>query len=494
MRLPQRLRQLQQTFRNLTDADNEDLPRSQRGLLYAIELIRFAVQKLQQDRASQMAAALTYHTLFSLLPTLVLTLVVASAFVSSEQLDDLKDQTVGWVLQWLDTPRGVDPSATPSTGSTDPDEFPAVGPLSPTQQLVQQRKEQYASTAEKLDEQLATWLDQLQQVNFGSIGVVGVLIFIYGATALLATVESSFNRILRAEENRPWFLRFPLYYTTLTLAPVVLLAGQWAQNRFIGIVSTSGPLGSWLAGPFVFLSPLLTTWVVLLLVYLLLPNATIRVRPAAIGSFVAALALGVAVEAFSLYVSQTASTSLYGALALLPLFLLLLWIIWQIVLFGLEVASIIQFAPDPAQRRKRQQQAKADPDANRLRVLDPRLIIPVLARFAHAFRDGKPLTATHVAQHFQLPTHAAESLLDALVKHGHLHRVDPAGQPFTDDDDPTHPHFALHRAPETIALPDLLATARTLGRPDVEPVNVGLASLDRCESESAEHRTLADLL
>ncbi|MEM7577373.1 MAG: YhjD/YihY/BrkB family envelope integrity protein [Planctomycetota bacterium] len=473
MRLPQRLHQLQHQLRSLLDADNEDLPRSQRALLYSIELGRFAAAKLKQDRAPQMAAALTYHTLFSMLPTLVLTLVVAQAFVSDEQLNELKDQTVGWVVDRLNT----DDQATPG----DPElALPDVGPPSPTQQRVQERQIEYRATAEKLDEQLSGWLDQLQQVNFGSIGVVGVLIFIYGATGLLATIESSFNRILRADENRSWYLRLPLYYTTLTLAPVVLLAGQWAQRRFLDIVSNSVSAVAWIAGPLAVLSPLLTAWLVLLLAYRLLPNASIGLRPAAIGSFVAALGLGLAVEGFSLYATNTASTNLYGALALLPLFLLLLWIIWQIVLFGLEIASIIQLAPDPADRKKRRD---ADRD-DALRVLDPRLIIPALVHFAHAFRNGQPITPQQLTEALRLPSGAARALIDTLLGAGHIHPVQ------RDDESPAR--FALHRAPESIPLTDLLETAKTAGRPDADLST--LASLDQAEQHAADQRTLADLL
>ncbi|MEM1444828.1 MAG: YhjD/YihY/BrkB family envelope integrity protein [Planctomycetota bacterium] len=476
MRLPARLRQLQHQLRALLDADNEDLPRSQRALLYSIELGRFAAAKLKQDRAPQMAAALTYHTLFSMLPTLVLTLVVAQAFVSQQQLDELKDQTVRWAVQWLDTDNGTAPD-NPALA------LPDVGPPSPAQQVAQQRQTEYRATAEKLDEQLSGWLDQLQQVNFGSIGVVGVLIFIYGATGLLATIESSFNRILRSEENRSWYHRLPLYYTTLTLAPVVLLAGQWAQRQFLDVVSNSVSAVAWIAGPFVVLSPLLTAWLVLLLVYRLLPNASIGLRPAAIGSFVAALGLGIAVEAFALYATNTASTNLYGALALLPLFLLLLWIVWQIVLFGLEIASIIQLAPDPADRRKRRD---ADRD-HALRVLDPRLIIPALVQFAHAFRDGRPLTPQQLTEALRLPSSAARALLDTLLDAGHIH---PVQRDSSGSDDPAR--FALNRAPESIALSDLLDTARKAGRPDAELA--ALDALDQAERDAASQRTLADLL
>ncbi len=512
MRLFARLRS---TFRELTDADNTQLPRWQRAMLYGIDLTRFAANKLKQDRAPQMAAALTYHTLFSLLPTLVLTLVVAQAFVSQEQLQDLKAQTVAWAVRWLDSgfeqveerapvtadnPAGQ-PPIVPST-SADHDGSPtsatgfgrftaaarhaaAQAGTHAKEQAHQQaeqranadRAAEYARTAGKLDEQLTLWLDQLQNVDFRSIGLVGILIFIYGATKLLATIESSFNLVLRAEENRSWFIRLPLYYTTITLAPVVLLAGQWAQRQFVSLLDTGYAVTTWIAGPFIVLSPLLTAWLVLLLAYRLLPNAKLKMRPAAAGSFVAAVGLGVAVQAFALYVDKTGSTSLYGALALLPLFLLLLWIVWQIVLYGLELASVLQFMPNRETRRK-QQQADAGP-----KLVDPRLIIPALVLFAQRFREGRPLEPETLGNELQLPAGATDPILAALVKHGYIHRVE--------EEDTC---YALAKAPETIELSALLVAARQLGRADIESVNTSLASLDDAERRGSEARTLASLM
>ncbi len=514
---------LRAKFREMTDADNEELPRWQRALLYAVELGRFAAHKLRQDRAPQMAAALTYHTLFSLLPTLVLTLVVAQAFVSEQQLADLKAQTVDWAVQWLET----DGQKTDAPGTADeaadapgtllrPFGFAGVGSTawraanfavrSAEDQRADALAAEYAATAGRLDEQLTAWLDQLQNVNFGSIGLVGVLIFIYGATKLLATIEDSFNLVLRAEENRSWYVRLPLYYTTITLAPVVLLAGQWAQRQFLNLLTASGAESTgdavasaatgaadlpasemetiaasgsslaWLVGPFVFLSPLLTTWLVLLLAYRLLPNTTIRIRPAAIGSFVAAVALGLAVEGFSLYVSKTGSTSLYGALALLPLFLLLLWIVWQVVLYGLELASVLQFMP--SRRERKQSEQDTGP-----KLVDPRLIIPALVLFAKRFREGEPLAPETLANELQLPAGATEPILAALVQHGYLHKLD--GEESC---------YALARSPDQIEVAGLLETANQLGRADVDAINTPLMRLDHPEQQNKRIRTLVELL
>jgi len=71
---------LNQSFRRLITAPIEELSRGKRSLRYTLDLARHCYIKLGKDRATETAAALTYHTLFSLLPTVVLMLVLFSAF------------------------------------------------------------------------------------------------------------------------------------------------------------------------------------------------------------------------------------------------------------------------------------------------------------------------------------------------------------------------------------------------------------------------------
>lgn len=490
--------------RALTDADNQALPRWQRALLYALDLGRLGATKLRDDRASQMAAALTYHTLFSLLPTLVLTLVVAQAFISQEELNALKGQAVDWAVQWLESddapavksPPGLsETSPTFSTGSpadaaatqhrAPPTAQPDGHVAAPTdaqaqaqadaQQIAAERRNEYAHTADQLDVQFQQWLDQLQNVDFRSIGLVGVLIFIYGATKLLSTIEASFNFILRASENRSWYIRLPLYYTTITLAPVVLLTGQWMQRSFLELLGSGGSATGWVIVPLGYISPLMTTWLVLLLAYRLLPNATLKTRAAAIGSFVAAVLLGLAVQGFSFYVRNTGSTSLYGALALLPLFLLLLWVIWQIVLFGIELAVVLQMLPAQRQRRGRK--------AQHAEMVDPRMLIPVMAVFGEHFEQGQPVNPDLLAEQLTLPNDAATTMIDALVRHGHLHPLESESRAYT-----------LARPPGKIPLTELLALAHHLGRGTQAQNPPALELLDDAERNATQNQTLADLL
>src|SRR5438067_1250980 len=62
--------------------------RLRRGLRYAVDLATHCYRELIYDRADEMAAALTYRTIFSLVPIIVLSLLVFRAFVGLEQARD----------------------------------------------------------------------------------------------------------------------------------------------------------------------------------------------------------------------------------------------------------------------------------------------------------------------------------------------------------------------------------------------------------------------
>ena len=129
----------------------------------------------------------------------------------------------------------------------------------------------------------------------------------------------------------------------LTLGPILLLVVLYAAEYWLGRAEAPAARGAAvrlpgrvrLAGGRASSS--------LALLYKLLPNTLVRWRPALSGAFVAA-GLGEASKwAFGLYVSRALPyLKLYGAIGLVPLFLFWLYLGWLIVLFGLEIAFMLQ--------------------------------------------------------------------------------------------------------------------------------------------------------
>jgi membrane protein len=75
--------------------------------------------------------------------------------------------------------------------------------------------------------------------------------------------------------------------------------------------------------------------------YVYVPYREVRWRDALIGGFTAALISQVVKLGFGVYVSRGTVTSIYGAFAAIPLFLLWVYASWLLVLFGAAIAAAL---------------------------------------------------------------------------------------------------------------------------------------------------------
>lgn len=458
-----------------------ELGRGQRALKYSIELGRHCAGELRHDKAGQMAAALTYHTLFSILPTLVLILVSLKAFVSDQDREHFKEQAINWVVNTL---QSQDELPKNEAGE------PIAPPVQPAPQAADkeaiaasvEKRSEFQTVRGKLDETFSSVINSLEQINFASIGVVGVLVFLYGATGLLGTIEKSFNAVFGVAYGRSLYVRFPLYFTTLVLGPLVLLAGQYLQTQVIHLLSTSGSWTAWAAGPAVVLAPLVTMWIVLYLMYLLMPNTSVSKHGAAIGSFVASIGLLAVREGFRWYVGHAAISSLYGALALLPLFLMFVWLVWLIVLFGLELTYTL----GAMKGRKFKRQSAQEQE----QIIDPTWMVPLASQIAEAFARGNSCTADELQKATNLPGRALRRMLTALESSNIIHTVGAR-------DDSVR--FSLARPADRVRLADVIDSAHTIfpeiNRPQGPHAAWNVVSqLREAELTLAREKTLADLV
>ncbi|MEM9252722.1 MAG: YihY/virulence factor BrkB family protein [Planctomycetota bacterium] len=517
-----------------------ELSRLQRTVRFCIRLALHCTRQLSVCRAGQMAAALTYHTLFSLLPTIALMLVLARVFVSDAQLTQLTDNIVDVSLQWLDESSvepdsqdapittGDEPAATADpaepelTGSPDAANQTAVaanpaaaeGVASPPPgssdsgadseaaavdtSADPSRDEAFDIAAQAVRSQIEVWIEQLRSINFSSIGVFGALFFIYGATALLATIERSFNRIYDTDAARPIQIRVPMYFTVIVMAPLVLVAGQVVRQQLepylmIDTLASAaeglGPISwlfTWVGST---ITPTLTMWLVLMAMYVLLPTAKVSVRHAAVGSAVAAIGWTLLVELFGLYVRRftaedgSGQGKLYGALALLPLFLLWLYLTWIIILFGIILTRTLQNLKGWEIARQRRASTAGQ-------LVSPDAVVPAMVLLARRFDTGKSLDRDDLARELDLPVPATGRLVDALIDAGLLHHVadgstDVESSPIT-----------LSRPPQRVALTEVLDIGDHLARggrtSDTPSAEAVLECLTKARRQAVAGQTLAD--
>lgn len=485
------LQNLNQRFQRLLTEPQEEMSRARKSLRYMLDFGRYCAGELRADRAGEMAAALTYHTLFSLLPTVVVMLVILQTFVGAEDREKLKQDMIDFTLRWVES-EADSPGEQPSAGDEAGEQNEVYGPQLPpylknNDGATVERVKSYRLLLNDLDDQAEALLNWLEGVNFASIGIVGVLIFLYASTKLLSTAEHSFNRIFDAPYGRPFYVRLPLYWTSITFAPLLLLAGQFVQNRIIVFIehtaAAAGQSVGWLGGFTALIMPFVTTWLVLTLMYQFLPNTKVKTRAALTGGFVAALGWILGVEFFKVYVRNAGSASLYGAIALPLLFLLWLWLTWLIVLFGLEVTYSIQMMKG---KRFKSLRTAEDRDV----LFDPRWMIPLVAVIGRSFQNGKAIRLNELQVATGLPNRAIANLIDLLTEGKVIHHVEHG--------EPGVPAYALARPPERIGVDELLDLSEQAAMRDRNHARLTgarvVAELHKAQLNAAKGTTLADVM
>lgn len=178
---------------------------------------------------------------------------------------------------------------------------------------------------------------------------LGVVALAITAILLLATIEDQLHVIWRVTTPRPWVQRILVYWTLLTLGPLLLGASLSLSGYFDRLIATAGldPSRIQQVGEAWYSSlggvvPFLLETVILTLVYCLVPNVTVRWRHGIIGAVVAAVTIEVLKIGFVWYISSISSyKTVYGALAAIPIFLLWMYVSWGAVLFGAVVAAAL---------------------------------------------------------------------------------------------------------------------------------------------------------
>jgi len=279
---------------------------------------RICAGLLWQHNVTAMSSALSFRTIFAMIPVLVLAFLVLKSIGA---IEDSK-QALRGVLQ--------------ASG------FSQIA-------LVQSTETAPASNAEAADRQdekpinLADEIEALveqveRKLTVGRLGPIGIVLLIYTATTLLSSMERSLNRIFGVVRNRSFARSIPLYWSAMTLGPVVVVAGSYLGQRAAGVLEHVGGVSWLLAATGGWFVPLIGYLLLFWGLYKFLPNTDVRWRDALAGALFAVPVWLIAKWGFALYVREVVATgNLYGALGLVPIFLLWLDLCWLIFLYGAEL-------------------------------------------------------------------------------------------------------------------------------------------------------------
>jgi membrane protein len=297
-------------LRGLLTTPSAELNRWQLALQFFVHLCIHGAQQLRRDRAQQMAAALAYRTIFSIVPVMVVAVVIMNWVYGPQAIQEPLGRMFGFL--------GLDQI---SLNALSADSVGTVGPP-PALEVEPANGALVIADDETLSEALLRLVMKAEGLHMGTIGLVGLAILIYAALSLLVQVESAFNVIYAASSGRSWSRRITQYWTLITLGPLMLIASFNVQSWFMTLIARTA-WGGVIVGLAGFLLTVMISWLLLLLAYRTVPNARVHLRPAVIGSMLAALLWESGKYAFTLYAGNlTGYQQVYGSLALLPVFLL----------------------------------------------------------------------------------------------------------------------------------------------------------------------------
>jgi membrane protein len=244
--------------------------------------------------------------------------------------------------------------------------------------------------------------------------------------------------------------------------------------------------GVFVASTVTALSGFFVSWLLILLLYRLVPDSKVKWRPLLVGSFLAAVSWELGKWAFGLYVQHAAKNSWYGSLALLPLFMFWIYITWSVVLLGLELTFVQQYWPS----LKRQFFfSRCAGGAGHLS--DLRWVLSLGVLVYRQFKQGKVTEVSEAAELLMLPNDVTARLLDGLENAGLMHEVRDGA-------------YALARPPDSITAQDLLTAARALCQVPPElarevahvqayPTSPAVQELERLEDTWAKNHALPAL-
>ena len=174
----------------------------------------------------------------------------------------------------------------------------------------------------------------------GALTLVGSGFLLLTAMAMMLTVENAFNQIWQVRRGRPWHRRLGLYLLMLAVAPPALGASLWATSTVQSI--SAGLLADvprW-AQVLLQLGPVLLGTLVLAGAFRIVPHAPVAASHALVGGLVGSAAFELGKRGFAAYVLKLPTyKAVYGAFAVVPLFLLWIYFSWLVTLVAALFAA-----------------------------------------------------------------------------------------------------------------------------------------------------------
>lgn len=270
------------------------------------QFVLFVLRRFEADRCREQAGSLTYTTLFAVVPMLTVFLVIISS----------------------------------------------IKALEPARQQLQQLiySNFLPKTTIAFDKALNAFTDKSSNLT-----IIGILFLFVTTVMMLTSIETVFNRIWRVRETRGGIIGFMRYWTIISLGPILLGSAFVISSTMASLnVLSNNFAGYELNGAFVlWLISFCLTVVGFFILNWTIPNRSVPMKSALIAGLFSAVVFELLKNLFGFVMSNfTSYEVVYGAFAAIPIFLLWIFLSWNIVLIGVEISyALTAFTAHKEQKR-----------------------------------------------------------------------------------------------------------------------------------------------
>jgi len=248
----------------------------------------------------------------------------------------------------------------------------------------------------------------LTQFQEGYLAVIGTIMLLYTISRLLINIEYSFNEIWQVSRGRSPARKFTDYFAIMFIAPLFfIMAG--AATVLLNAQIQQG--GNTFLSPLLFflvrLLPYLLIWIVLTLVYIVMPNTSVKFNAALFAGIIAGTVFQLVQWIYVKFqIGVSSYNAIYGSFAALPLLLLWIQVSWLVVLFGAELS----YAKNNVANYEFEAETKKISAYNK-KILALYILHLLVAGFQ---RGDQPQTPGQISKTLEIPNNLVRKILNEL--------------------------------------------------------------------------------
>lgn len=268
-----------------------------RAVANVVKVVVIAVRTFLDDKVMTKAAALTYSTLFAIVPILALIFAVARGFGFENIVTGLLENGIMKENENVDT--------------------------------------------------VMRFIDgYMQYVSSGAFIGIGLLFLLFSVYSLADNIEGNLNLIWKVKQSRSMSRKITDYFSLVILLPIgiILLSGtSMLADKIIARMAGFQLLGEFSKFLLKDALPYIISGLIFTGFYIFMPSTKVKFKYAIIPGFIVGCLFQILLNFYlDGQLALSSYNQIYGGFAALPLFLFWLNITWAIILFGSELTYVSQ--------------------------------------------------------------------------------------------------------------------------------------------------------